>query len=703
MTIKTKYITDDNQDSQSSSDANYIKDCPTDLNVHKILRDLYLHRGYVVHPETWDSNQSSKMRGINYFTKGKNARRSGSMSNFCALDSMSRGRGLKTRFNINGITDSLGDQATNGNYSITSHFLPTDVGLEAAKNALIYNYNLRLRSLSSTRDNILESTVTFEESRLSGYKICFHEQYLADAAFAVYSDSKYIEKYNAIYNSREYKKLSTCCKETLRILRKYLRMLPVAHLETTELGKVGCAIEATCNVLGTDNIRKGLATYNSRVARYIEAYTETMDNLVGRVTIDNQQEAAERRLREDMADARVLLNVDNGRILDAYAQVIPGKLPIHTVITKELPRIFDLAYSCLDSNARILSLEFVPSDDDHDVLYVRSGGPYNAESGWVRRSGQVLRGDSNVVITKHGERIVYPGFTHEDISGITYLLRGYKRLKETGDLLAAVGVQSNSFPFISHGSYTYHIAPILFQCVNALLAHISPNQDVFKKLIRAELKASTAQRERIIEEAEESVVVCTPDGELPNELYAMWACLATNSGRRFKHASSAGDLLHTYLLLRILSRMCALLYKTIKSNKERINSDEFLRIVLFNTLKVITTTLECDISGNKVSSKSPQYSTLVKYVFRSELPTTIDNEAIRIIVLNNHVTYMSSLLSFKLLGTELGDVVDSHITSSTREGSQPWIEKNTTDFTGGPSSSAINRKLRLGGLKYETR
>ena len=688
---------------KSSSNIYYIDNCPTDLNVHKLLRDLYLHRGYVVNPETWDSNQSAKMRGINYFTKGKSARRMGSMSNFCALDSGSRGRGLRTKFKTNRLEDNLGDQATNTNSSITSHFLPTDVGLEAAKDPLVFNRILHLRSLSSTRDNVLMSGITFEEARLSGYKLCFHEQYLADAAFAVYSDSKYIEKYKNIYSSREYKKLSTCCRETLRTLRKYLRMLPVAQLETTELGKVGCAIEANCNVLGTDNIRKGISYYNQRVERYLKQYAEEVDNIDvgGRVTINNPRETAEVRLAENLVDARLMLNVDNGRILDAYKHVMPGKLPIHTVLTKELDRILDLAYSCLDNNARVLAMEF--SSDEVEVLHVTSAGPYNADSSWVRRSGQVLRGDSNIVTTKHGEKIMYPGFTQEDIAGITYILRGYHRLKETGDLLSAISLRSDVFPFNSYGSYNDHVAPIIFQCINALLAHISPNQEVFTKLIRAELKANTSQRERMIDNAESSVILFAPDCDLPPELYAMWACWSTNSGNRFKHSSSTGGLLRTYILLRILSRMCALLYKTIKRNKERINSDDFLRIILFNALKVITTTLECSVAANQTSSRSPQYSTLVKYVFRSELPTTIDNEVIRIIMLNSHIDYMVSLLGFKLLGTELDDAVDSHIASSTRDGSRPWYVFNTTDFVDGPSSMSINRKMRLGGLKYETR
>ena len=686
---------------KSSSNMYYIDNCPTDLNVHKILRDLYLHRGYVVNPETWDSNQSAKLRGINYFTKGKGARRMGSMSNFCTLDSMSRGRGLRTKFKTNNLEDSLGDHATNTNSSIASHFLPTDVGLEAAKDALVFNRSLRLRSLSSTRDNILMSSLTFEESRLSGYKICFHEQYLADAAFAVYSDSKYIEKYNNIYSSREYKKLSTCCKETLHILHKYLRMLPVAHLDTTELGKVGCAIEATCNVLGTDNIRKGISTYNQRVERYLKQYAEEVDNLDGRASINNPRETAEVRLAENLLNARMMLNVDNGRILDAYTRVHPGKLPIHTVLTKELDRILDLAYSCLDNNARILAMEF--SSDENEVLHVTSAGPYSADSSWVRRSSQVLRGGNNVVTTKRGDKIVYPGFTQEDISGITYMLRAYHRLKETGDLLSAISLRSDVFPFNSYGSYNDHVAPIIFQCINALLAHISPNQEVFTKLIHAELKANVSSRERMIDHAESSVILFATECDLPKELYAMWACWSTNSGNRFKHASSAGSLLRTYILLRILSRMCALIYKTVKRNKDRINSDDFLRIILFNALKVITTTLECSVVANQTSSRSPQYSTLVKYVFRSELPTTMDNEIIRIIMLNNHLDYMVSLLGFKLLGTELDDAVDSHIASSTRDGSRPWYIANTTDFVDGPSSSSINRKMRLGGLKYETR
>lgn len=701
MAIKRKYIKGEHLEPKSSSNIYYIDNCPTDLNVHKILRDLYLHRGYVVNPETWDSNQSAKLRGINYFTKGKSARRSGSMSNFCALDSMSRGRGLRTKFTTNRLTDSLGDNATNTNSSITSHFLPTDVGIEAAKDALVFNRILRLRSLSSTRDNVLMSALSFEESRLSGCKICFHEQYLADAAFAVYSDSKYIEKYNTIYSSREYKKLSTCCKETLHILRKYLRMLPVSKLETTELGKVGCAIEATCNVLGTDNIRKGISTYNQRVERHLKQYAEEVDNPDRRTSINNPRETAEVRLAENIVDARLLLNVDNGRILDAYKHVVPGKLPIHTVLTKELDRILDLAHSCLDANTRVLAMEF--SSDETEVLHVTSTGPYSADSSWVRRSSQVLRGGNNVVTTKHGEKIIYPGFTQEDISGFTYLLRGYHRLKETGDLLSAISLRSDVFPFNSYGSYNDHVSPIIFQCINALLAHISPNQEVFTKLIRAEVKANMSSRERMMDNAEPSVLLFATECDLPKELYAMWACWSTNSGNRFKHSSSTGNLLRTYILLRIMSRMCALIYKTIKRNKDRINSDEFLRIILFNTIKIITTTLECSVAANQTASKSPQYSTLVKYVFRSELPTTMDNEIIRIIMLNNHMDYMVSLLGFKLLGTELDDAVDSHIASSTRDGSRPWYVDNTTDFVDGPSSSSINRKMRLGGLKYETR
>ena len=701
MAIKQKYVNGEHTEPESSSNIYYIDNCLTDLNVHKILRDLYLHRGYVVNPETWDSNQSAKLRGINYFTKGKSARRMGSMSNFCALDSMSRGRGLRTKFNTNKLEDSLGDHATHTNSSIASHFLPTDIGLEAAKDALVFNRILRLRSLSSTRDNILTSALTFEESKISGYKICFHEQYLADAAFAVYSDSKYIEKYNNIYSSREYKKLSTCCRETLRILHKYLRMLPVAQLDATELGKVGCAIEATCNVLGTDNIRKGISTYNQRVERYLKQYADEVENIDERPSINNPRETAEERLRENLVNARLMLNVDNGRILDAYTRAHPGKLPIHTVLTKELDRILDLAYSCLDTNARILAMEF--SSDDYEVLHVTSAGPYNADSSWVRRSNQVLRGGNNVVTKKHGEKIVYPGFTQEDIAGITHILRGYHSLKETGDLLSAISLRSDIFPFNSYGSYNDHIAPIIFQCINALLAHISPNQEVFTKLIRSEVKANMSSRERMMDNAEASVLLFAPECDLPKELYAMWACWSTNSGNRFKHNSSAGSLLRTYILLRIMSRMCALIYKTVKRHKDRINSDDFLRIILFNALKVITTTLECSIVATQHSSRSPQYSTLVKYVFRSELPTTMDNEIIRSIMLNSHIDYMLSLLGFKLLGTELEDAVDSHIASSTRDGSRPWYVSNTTDFVDGPSSMSINRKMRLGGLKYETR
>ena len=63
MAIKKKYIKGEHLEPKSSSNMYYIENCPTDLNVHKILRDLYLHRGYVVNPETWDSNQSA---GINH-------------------------------------------------------------------------------------------------------------------------------------------------------------------------------------------------------------------------------------------------------------------------------------------------------------------------------------------------------------------------------------------------------------------------------------------------------------------------------------------------------------------------------------------------------------------------------------------------------------------------------------------------------------
>ena len=697
------------------------------IQEHKLLQDLWGHRG--VHITAGGSLTSAGFyaRGANYMTYKKQPRRIDDTNLAFTVHTLNIGRTMSWRGDGTQVPDKVpeiyNETLESKNVQV---FLPEQVVSEATKDInLVSGANMMrvvnaldpVRPINSLRESTepLTDVVSFEN-------MCLDNAHMHNDVIAL------TDKYSKKYSDVKYNRVSECIRELYSITRSVTRMLNMHNIKYSAYDCIDIHTESLA-------LLTGHTPHLTQLAKIKNDVKNKLAELSGEGITEEDLDIARFDKPQYNVDAIIRARAIPRKEGEDWTWV-DKPFNFHHCITKDFNTVLNSLFKLPNtSRAKVLkglktpvdivctSFDFqYEGDTDYLLRIVNENNPttvravqdevrsiYGNNDNMFSPSNFILGSSIEVKSSITGNTIRFPGLpvymrafmVHSTpmSNGFTQALFNMSNDTEVSDLgLLRLFIESTGLS--SDDSSIFDC--IMFALITINIARLSPSEE---DLIRIILSWNSKLMSSFPYQPLGSRVTPSNLAHAVDNIHlqALLVNLDESNGCKSIESTPAISLLSSQIQIRLIRRFLAFMLKTLRKNKDVYANDEYLRSRVWRFVSTIAHYINVkhfNTMRNLGTSKNVSLILHAKYTMHSMLPTQIEDTLVKCNSLYAHTTLMANISKLKrrlsgALGS-YGDVEDHYAGIRYAELAEDPSFKNTPPIIAGLTWKDVNEVLSDG-------